>query len=54
MQWIIWLACVIVLIASIVQAVQGDWAPALFLVVLWHGLTNNSNALGLSRSVSRL
>lgn len=34
------------LIAAVVQAVQGDWAPALFFAVLWHGASNNtSNSL---------
>lgn len=31
------------LVLAIVQAVQGDWAPAIFFAVLWVGLTNNTS-----------
>ena len=29
------------LISAIVQAVQGDWLPAIFLALLWMGASNN-------------
>ena len=31
------------LVLAIVQAVQGDWAPAMFFAVLWVGVTNNAS-----------
>lgn len=39
------LVTISVLVAAIVQAVQGDWAPAIFLAIIWAGLktTRTSN-----------
>lgn len=27
-----------IFIAAVVQAIQGDWLPAIFLILVWNGL----------------
>lgn len=43
MAWWAFLSMVL-LIAAVWQAFQGDWAPAIFLAIIWHGIGNNSTA----------
>jgi len=39
------------LVLAIVQAVQGDWAPATFFAVLWVGLTNNTSNVVIGHAI---
>lgn len=34
---------IVLLIAAVWQAVQGDWNPAIFLALMWVGWSNNTS-----------
>ena len=42
---------VAVLTAAIVQAIQGDWAPAIFFAILWMGFANNVSLQAISKDI---
>lgn len=42
---------VLTLTAAIVQAIQGDWSPAIFFAILWMGFGNNVSLQGISKDI---
>lgn len=42
---------VLTLTAVLVQAIQGDWASAIFFAILWHGFGNNVSLTAIHKEI---